>query len=113
MCLRLGHVIKMHSSYPENSPVNIDHTVLNLYRCGDYYARGLENTQQIQKYFPVKNSGIDWNALFHIYNNRTPSTIRDFNRSYTILEKDIENHKNNLLKTIFNSRIITFNTTPF
>jgi hypothetical protein len=58
-----------------------------------------------QKYFPIKdNKSIDWNALF--YYNQT--NINDYSRSVSILNKDIEDHKNNLLEVIFKSDITAF-----
>jgi hypothetical protein len=106
-CNRLGEIMIMHASYTQNSPINIDRNELYFYHCNEFYIPGLEGTQQLQKYFPVKNGGIDWNALFHRDNNTT-SNLNNFGRSYSILEKYIENHKNNLLESIFKGQIGAF-----
>lgn len=110
VCNRLAHVLKLYISYPQNNPINIDRNVLTKYHCNQFYIHVL-NLQDFtvwtkdQKYFPIiDNKSVDWNALF--YNNQT--NHNEFRRSFSILQKDIEYHKNNLLEVIFKSSITAF-----
>jgi hypothetical protein len=110
VCNRLAHVLKLYTSYPENNPINIDRNVLTKYHCNEFYIQVL-NLQDFtrwtkdQKYFPIRdNKSVDWNALF--YANQTNDN--EFRRSFALVQKDIEYHKNNLLEVIFRSPITAF-----
>ncbi len=110
VCNRLAHILKVYTSYSQDNPINIDRNVLNKYHCNQFYIHIL-NPQNFagwkkdQKYFPIRdNKSIDWDALF--YYNQT--NINEYMRSISILNKDIEDHKNNLLQSIFKSDITAF-----
>lgn len=103
----IGPFIKDSCFYP-SSPINIDHSVLNSYKCKTFYIPGLEDTQQIQKYFPAKDSDIDWNALF--LHNGTVNQIlpKEFNASFDKLKNNMMDHKNNLLLKVYRCHIAGF-----
>jgi hypothetical protein len=110
VCNRLAHILKLYTSYPQNNPINIDRNVLIKYHCNQFYIH-ISNPQNFiqwkkdQKYFPIKdNASVDWNALF--YYNQT--NFNEYSRSVSILDKDIEDHKNNLLGDVFKSDITAF-----
>ena len=74
VCQRLAHVMMLYTSLAknnpitQNNPVNIDRNDLTKYQCSEAYIPGLQNTNLIEKYFPVENDKIDWNALLHVDN---------------------------------------------
>ena len=51
-----------------------------------------------------KNS-INWNAFFH---NDNQTNFNEYSRSYVTVQKDIQDHKNGLLATIFSTPITAF-----
>jgi hypothetical protein len=110
ICNRLAHILKIYMSYPQNNPINIDRNILNKYNCSQFYIhilnpQNLIQRKKDQKYFPIRdNKSVDWNALF--YFNKT--NFNEYSRSVSILNKDIEDHKNNLLGDIFKSDICVF-----
>jgi hypothetical protein len=116
LCFRLSHILKMYEIYPQNNPFNVDRTVLERYNCNNYYMPVLEDGhfQKYQKYFPIgddsiplRKDGINWNAL--LYRNSTNIVDRmEYDKSFSTIEKYIENDKSNLLSTIFNSPIAVF-----
>jgi hypothetical protein len=113
MCYRLGHIITMHESYPENNPINIGRDDFNKYHCENYYISDLKDIQQFKKYFPVNNNSVDWNSILHredytTYSKADTVNYTKFYRGFFTLKKDIESHKNNLLKILDISPITVF-----
>jgi len=109
-CGRLGPLGKMYESYPQSGPMNVASTEISLHKCNRYSYVGIENLEAVEKYFPtsnksvpVRNEIVDWNALLHIDNS-----AKDFNRSFNILEKHIQDHTNKFLDTVFKSSITVF-----
>ncbi len=106
-CSLLGNLLKIYVSYPQSGPMNIDRSEISLHQCDTLYYPGLENIQYIKKYFPVKNDNIDWDALLRVDNN-TNTSLKNYNKSYGILEKHIQDHTNKFLDTVFKSPITVF-----
>lgn len=111
-CGRFGPLGTMYESYPQSGPMNIVDTEIILHQCDKYTYIGIENLQNVEKYFPassrgiiVRNDTVDWNSLLHVDSN---TTYKNFNRSYDILEKHIEAHTQQLLDAIFKSPITVF-----
>ena len=92
--------------------MNILSTEIVMHHCHRYSYVGLENLQNVEKYFPtsikttrVKNDTVDWSALLHVDND---TTFSNFNRSFNILEKLIETHTQRVLDAIFKSPVTVF-----
>jgi hypothetical protein len=115
VCNRLGHVLKLYTSYPQYNPINIDRNVLTKYHCNQFYIHIL-NPQNFtawtsdQKYFPVNSKAVNWNALFYWNQTNAINTTvyNEYSRSASVLFNDIEDHKNSLIKVIFKLPITAF-----
>jgi hypothetical protein len=106
-CQLLGGILKIHEFYPDSGPMNIDRSEVGLHHCDGFYYSGLEDIQYVQKYFPARNGDIDWNALLHLDNHSAAAT-KEYQKSFVILEKDIENHIDKFLDIVFKSPITAF-----
>jgi len=106
-CSLLGNLLKIYISYPQSGPMNIDRNEVNFHQCNSFYYSGLESIQYIKEYFSARSGDIDWNALLHV-DNYTTTGLKDYNKSYDILEKHIQDHTNKLLDTVFKSSITVF-----
>ena len=120
-CARFGPLGRMYESYPQSGTMNIAQTEIILHKCNRYSYVGIQNLQPVEKYFltsnksiPVRNDTVDWNALLHvellptISNFTSSDSLKDFNRSFNILEKHIQEHTQKLLDVVFRSPITVF-----
>lgn len=111
ICNRLGHILKLHTSYPQNNPLNIDtHYLTTEYHCNRFYSPvfNLQNIKSLaddkKNFATTDNNSVDWNAL--LYYNETNGN--EFRRSFSTIQNDTEDHKNELLESIFKLPINAF-----
>jgi hypothetical protein len=78
----------------------LDNADLKIYHCNEF-----EGSQQIKKYFPTNDGNIDWYSLLHMDNSLFSNA---FTKSVKLLENNIENKKNDLIKSILKEPVIIF-----
>ncbi len=100
MCNKMSHILEFHNTFYRNNPLNLDNSELKTYHCN-----GFEGAQQIKNYFPINNESINWYALLH---NDNPLLIPIFAKNLKTLEKNIEDKKNDLIKSILKTPTVIF-----
>jgi hypothetical protein len=98
LCARIGHVLNLHEYLDHSHPININYNELNIYGC-----QGIANQKQLEKYSP-HSYNVDWRVL--VYKNIYPSTV--YFKNWHMLEEELQNEKDNLIRTILNTHISVF-----
>ena len=98
LCARIGHVLNLHVYLDHPNPINIDLVDLKTYGCQD-----LANQQEFEKHYH-SSYNIDWRPL--IYKDKYSS--RSYFRNWLILEKELQDQKDNLIHDILNAHISVF-----
>jgi hypothetical protein len=106
-CQLLASILNIHEYYRQSGPLNIDRSEVLSHNCNTLYYPGLENIQYINKSFPARNGDVDWNALLHV-DDPTVRGLREYDKTFEILRKHIEDHTNEFLDTLLKSRTTIF-----